>query len=172
MSHSPDWVGSDSSMDDKDGRGPHVKGGRCSGSDSSMDDKDWPLFPEKVACSSVQIPLWTIRTSFGHAQSLLKGRSDSSMDDKDLEKSCLLYKLNYCSDSSMDDKDGDGRQRSCEPLTVQIPLWTIRTGRNRFDMSPDDSSDSSMDDKDCPRISSADGSKNVQIPLWTIRTRY
>jgi hypothetical protein len=53
---------------------------RCS--DSSMDDKD--AFCASPALASVQIPLWTIRTTF-HAMTDSGASSDSSMDDKDLQ---------------------------------------------------------------------------------------
>ena len=92
-------------MDDKDQRRAQealLKSGR---SDSSMDDKDYFITTPLAVATSVQIPLWTIRTLKPGAEKILMLSSDSSMDDKDPEL------LDFWKEISQ----------------VQIPLWTIRT---------------------------------------------
>ena len=48
-----------------------------------MDDKDRPRITSNGSIRSVQIPLWTIRTTAADVNAVAEARSDSSMDDKD-----------------------------------------------------------------------------------------
>ena len=53
---------------------------------------------------------------------------------------------------------------------VQIPLWTIVTGRPDYEVAVLISSDSSMDDCNLKRAVNKRLISAVQIPLWTIVT--
>ena len=98
-------VSSDSSMDDCNVFRAHRCCYHLTRSDSSMDDCNRCWCGLWLRYRGVQIPLWTIVTSFLCSPQQLSASSDSSMDD------CNL--LNKSDISAF--------------ASVQIPLWTIVT---------------------------------------------
>ena len=81
--------------------------------------------------SCVQIPLWTIVTRHRLSPQGPRIRSDSSMDDCNTLHGAPGAEVETGSDSSMDDCNGRFCNRKCAGRWVQIPLWTIVTGRRR-----------------------------------------
>ena len=95
-------------------------------SDSSMDDKDiFPFVPTAVY-SSVQIPLWTIRTN----------TDDLKLRNRPVQIPLWTIRTHFIF--------GVTKYK----LGVQIPLWTIRTRGGCRRVVGFRRSDSSMDDKD------------------------
>ena len=100
-------------------------------SDSSMDDCNSQTKPITEYVTYVQIPLWTIVTRIYLQDMTDLECSDSSMDDCNISSQYLITRI-MSSDSSMDDCNGrSGVSAWGAAIPVQIPLWTIVTGRVR-----------------------------------------